>query len=467
MKIKAVPITWVIGEQHRFDCGPFTRGGIEAKKTLESLRVPKSKLVDVTLGGMSGMYHVGMDKLRWVDGPEYGVPFLRSADILRADLSDQPYISRVQVLGNPLFTCPAGTTLITRSGTIGRMAYCREDMAQMGMSQDVLKVVPDQAKIPSGYLYAFLSSKYGVPLIVNGTFGSIIVHIERENIAELPVPRFAATIEQRAHRAIERAAVLRAQYQQMLVGATMRLLAHVGIQEQTSDIWYGSGQEVGFEARVGVSHSFRASNYSPRVRRLLDHLRRLPHRTLGAICTAGHLGTGARFKRIDCDPALGVKLIGQRQGFWMRPEGRWISARRAPPGIFAVDETVMIASSGTLGENELYCRPIFVTGRWLEYAFTQHFLRVVPGDGEISGSYLFAFLRSELAFRCLRSMSTGSKQQEIHQDLISAFPVPILDDQARGQIERAVREAFLKRDEADRLEDEAVALVEHAIEEAA
>jgi hypothetical protein len=150
----------------------------------------------------------------------------------------------------------------------------------------------------------------------------------------------------------------------------------------------------------------------------------------------------------------------------MRPEGRWISAARAPKGIFATDESVLIASSGTLGEQELYCRPILVTGRWLEYAYTEHFLRVVSGDEGVSGAYLFALLRSQLAFRCLRSMSTGSKQQEIHRDLISSFPVPMLETSIRRSIEVKVREAFRMRDEADSLEDEARALVERAIEEA-
>ena len=30
------------------------------------------------------------------------------------------------------------------------------------------------------------------------------------------------------------------------------------------------------------------------------------------------------------DPSMESKLIGQRQGFWLRPEGRWINPAMAP-----------------------------------------------------------------------------------------------------------------------------------------
>ena len=59
-----------------------------------------------------------------------------------------------------------------------------------------------------------------------------------------------------------------------------------------------------------------------------------------------------------------------------------------------------------------------------DYVFSQHFLRIVSGDPDFPGAYLFAFMRSEAAFRILRSMSTGSKQQDIHEVLRQQIPVP-------------------------------------------
>src|SRR5712691_6056668 len=141
--------TWLIEEEHRLDCGPFVKGSIEVRKKLQYLRCTKDHLVEVTKGGLLGMYHVGQDKIIWARDEVFGMPFLGSSDILNADLSYLPFISRKQVANNYLFQCPAGTTLISRSGTIGRMAYMRSDMADAAISQDVLKVLPDERKIVS------------------------------------------------------------------------------------------------------------------------------------------------------------------------------------------------------------------------------------------------------------------------------------------------------------------------------
>ena len=80
------------------------------------------------------------------------------------------------------------------------MAYARPDMDGMVFSEHVLTVVPNPDRILPGYLYAFLSSKFGVPLVVGGTYGAIIQHIEPHHIADLRVPRLSEEIETRVHR---------------------------------------------------------------------------------------------------------------------------------------------------------------------------------------------------------------------------------------------------------------------------
>lgn len=62
-------------------------------------------------------------------------------------------------------------------------------------------------------------------------------------------------------------------------------------------------------------------------------------------------------------------------------------------------------------------------------------------------------------------MSTGSKQQYQHPVLMANMPIPRLDDEKEQEIASMVDRAGYLRDHALELEDEAVALVEHAIEE--
>jgi type I restriction enzyme S subunit len=114
----------------------------------------------------------------------------------------------------------------------------------------------------------------------------------------------------------------------------------------------------------------------------------------------------------------------------------------------------------------VFCQPILATGHWLAFAYTEHLLRIVSSDSEYPGAFLFAFLRSEAVFRCLRSMSIGSKQQDLHPVLLANFPVPTCIPGEREKIAERVRHAFCMRDDADAKEDQALALLESAIEEA-
>ena len=93
-----------------------------------------------------------------------------------------------------------GWTLITRSGTIGRMAYARPEMRGMAGSEHFIRVVPDVNAIRPGYLFAYLSSRFGLPLVVGGTYGAIIQHIEPQHIADLPVPIAPDRIQDAAHQ---------------------------------------------------------------------------------------------------------------------------------------------------------------------------------------------------------------------------------------------------------------------------
>lgn len=73
-------------------------------------------------------------RARYVSDPAHGVPFLGSTDILDADLRFLSLLSRKQVASEPELVVE-GWTLLTCSGTIGRMAYARQEMGGMAGSQ--------------------------------------------------------------------------------------------------------------------------------------------------------------------------------------------------------------------------------------------------------------------------------------------------------------------------------------------
>lgn len=461
MIVKSIPSSWLVAEQHRLDCGPFTSGRIEARNKLATLRT--EPLRQLTRGGLAGMYHVGMDKLRWVSDDGHGTPFLTSSNILLADLSHQPLISTRQVEQNPLFVCPPGTTLITRSGTIGRLAYARPEIAGMAISQDVLKVVPDGSRIPAGYLYAFLSTRYGVPLIVGGTFGSIIVHIEAEDIAELPVPRFGGRLEGAVHELVERAAQAREKANTLLASAQLRLKHILGIDDrpsglavpwtQTSSRWLGDRLDAYY-------YSARCSA----ARKAFDGARNSEPRRLGAI--ADIFIPGIFKRRYADDPRFGVPYITGADVFQLAPTSSQYLQRRVAEeyGLVVRKGMILVQEAGQLGG--LIGRSVLV-GSYLDgFAVSNNMIRITAKDSADSG-YLFALLSSGPGVVLISREAAGSSIPHIDASRVRQIEIPWASKEQRAEIGGPVQLAWNLRDEACAYDTEARSLVERAIEEAA
>ncbi|KIH97636.1 hypothetical protein LP52_18195 [Streptomonospora alba] len=458
-----VKAAWLAEQGLRLDPRPYVSEAFQAGKALE--RMPGTMpLAEVS----ERIFHPGISSRHWTTDQEHGVPFLGSAAIFQADLSHVPMITKDSFTKTRDLALEPGWTLITRSGmSAGRITCSRPDMDGQACSEHVMRVVPDTNRIPAGYLYAFLVSPYGKPIVQSRVYGTSIKHLEARHVADIPIPRFGAELEDKVDGLMQQSLKLRSQVQANLVSATEDLFRSAGMADLINFNWHGHRRDLDFSVRSLRSRSFRALNYSPRSRALLSQLGSVPHVTLGDLCAGGLLSTGKRFKRVEATPKEGVRLIGQRQAFWSRPYGRWINPLQAPSDIRPPDETVLVAAHGTLGEREVYGRSILVTGNWLQHAFGQDFLRVRSKDEGFPGAYLFAFFRSEVAFRILRSMSVGGKQQEYHPELLRSLPVPECTPEDRQRIADTVRQAYRWRDEADMREDEALSLVEEAVRETA
>lgn len=460
---------WLQQQGLRLDPGPYISGAMPVRMIIEKSPTTEP-LKHLTSGHNGGIFNGPKFRRVYMDSSENGTPFLGSTDMLESDFTYLPWIRKIDANSTKLsyLKLEGQTTLISCSGSVGRTSYTRSDMACILSSQDILKVCADADLIPPGYLHAYLASPaYGNILLKSSAYGAIIQHIEPHHIADLPVPRLGSHVEDEIHSLIQKAADLRTEYQRKLVTATEDFFLSAGLPELVDPQWHQQGRDLGHHVNRSELLTLRALNYGTRAQHILAKLGSVPHRTLGEICRDGQLSRGKRFKRVDSDPDHGIRLLGQRQAFWLRPEGRWVTLNSNERADVTVrDETVLVAAQGTLGENEVYGRSLLATGSWLEHAYSEHFLRVVSGDPEFPGAYLFAFLRSHTAFRLMRSFSTGGKQQDLHPVLRARLPVPETTPTSRERISETVREAFRDRDNADIAEDLAFEKLDEAIQEA-
>lgn len=441
---------WLDEGGRRLDCNPYMSGALEARDTLKRLPVTE-KLSAVT----ARIFHAGREARLWVSDADHGVLFMGSSDIRVADFSALPLIAKRQVERNPLFTLGSGWTLITRSGTIGRMAYARPDMAGMACSEHVLRVVPDVGRIPSGYLYAFLSSRYGVPLVVSGTYGAIIQHIEPEHIAELPVPRFGPVFEQEVAQLIDAAAAERVAASKHRRAALELFQAKIG--------WSRDSDSIARAPMASALHGrMDAFHYSPRVE-------------TGRASLAAHFGIrlgdqvervfepnrGSRLKVTD--PAFGVPFLSSSSVFELNPSAEYLVSRSLTPhleGLLVSDCDVLIPRSGQLGG--IIGRAVLPLPMNVGQAGSEHLVRVrchSPQDA----AYLWAVLASEPGYWALVGTAFGSSIPSLDSSLISDLTIPWLSDLDRQEIGALAEKAVVAQNKGNELEATAVALLEEKI----
>ena len=397
--------------------------------------------------------------------PEYGVPFLSSTDILQADLSCLSLISQRVVEENPKLIIHKDWSLITRSGSIGRMAYTRPDMGGMACSEDVLRVAPDPNRILPGYLYAFLSSKFGKSLVVGRTYGAIIPHIEPHHIADLRVPRLGEKVGTGAHKLMQNAAESRTRASELLVESQRLLLAKLKMPHPKPAQSYERPLINGCSAQDfrGRGDAFYYSPVNRDARKAFDRAKCQQLAPLGKVAEVFIPGI---FKRLYADdPTYGYPYITGADVFQLAPTSDKYLLKQIAEGQRLVlrKGMIVIQEAGQLGG--LIGRSVQV-GRYLDgFACTNNMARVIP-NCEHDAGYLFAVLSSEYGVRLIAREAAGSSIPHLEQSRVAAIEIPWPDEDMRAEIRQLALEARDLRDKANEEESAARQLIESTIEEA-
>ncbi len=78
-------------------------------------------------------------------------------------------------------------TLITCSGTIGKVTLVGKQWENWTANQHIIRVVPANNDV-AGYISIFLSSDYGYELIKRFTYGSVVDEIDDNHVRQIQIP---------------------------------------------------------------------------------------------------------------------------------------------------------------------------------------------------------------------------------------------------------------------------------------
>lgn len=117
-----------------------------------------------------------------------GLPMLNSKQLFQVDpVTVKALAKGAHTRDLPEIALTEGMVLVTRSGTIGKVQIVPNYMIGWTVSEDAHRVVAFDGVEPE-FLYAWLASDYGRALIQRHTYGSVILHIDLEQLASVPVP---------------------------------------------------------------------------------------------------------------------------------------------------------------------------------------------------------------------------------------------------------------------------------------
>lgn len=458
--------SWMELNDRRLDGSAYLSGAIEARIILEALPVEKHPLHKVTRGGMEGIFNGPRFPRNYVDSLEYGIPFLGSTDILAADLSRLSLLSKEQVAKRPELLIDEGWTLITCSGTIGRMAYSRPDMKGMAGSQHFMRVVPDKSKIPPGYLYAFLSSKFGVPLIVSGTYGAIIQHIEPKHISSLPVPRIGQHLEIEVHRLVQQAADQRSMALGVLYESAPNLLRILKMRPLAPNYTYSRPLTAGINS-ADMGMRFEGTYHSPLAIEAENLLLQSGHtiERMGHPRVTKTVFKPSIFKRMWVgSPKYGVPFVSGNDIYRIDPTPeRYVSHKSSNFEDYILKEGwVVFQGAGQL--NGIFGWPLLINSLTDGMFCADDIFRIVSYSKADAG-YIYAYLRTEYGQRLLKRQAYGYSIPRVVAQHVSQILIPWPAENIRAEIGRPVYEAWKALANAAQSEREAINIVETKIEQ--
>ena len=448
---------------YRIDPSFHLSEGIKVRRMLDN--VPYGL---TTVGDASDKVFIGNIFSRvFVKDVAHGVPYLAASDTVLSNLNTGRYLSKKQAAELSYLILKKDWILATCSGTLGNVTYTNEEFDGRIATHDLIRIVPNDKNVLRGCLYAFLASKYGYYQLTESKFGGVVKHINADHAKNISVPLFPKEIQQKADSLIKEAARLREEAAKELESVECYFLLKNNIS-LPSDLLAREEKKTSNTRIISFdkikSCTIKAMNYSLRSQKILEYLSQLNHIILDDYLeTPFRMGVRASFKRIGSS-YNGEDIVSQSDIHKQNPKDfKKVRVNKENDNCRARRGTIIMPSAGTLGESEVFTKPLLVRSNF-EGKLLSEVIGIFNCKSEEDAAYLYVFLSSKIGFRLLRNMASGTNLMYPIWSLMKNIPVPMCSKEDKKDISSKVLSAFDKRGLADSKENEAISLVEAEIE---
>jgi len=353
----------------------------------------------------------------------------------------------------------AGAGTLGENELYGRAIIADDRLRASYVGQDTLVLAFD----PPGsdinlYAYAFLASPTGVKALRSCSYGTKILRIRKDLLAELPVPLPADSTIARVASLVRTAVEQRERYATSLKAARAVIEELPEMQEAHAMC---SDRRARCVKWSGDLPTIGAWNYAS-TGGALALLRKKWSGRIAEIILEGGLFNGPRFARVECSEPQGIDFFSQRDLFMIRPAPQRIVRPAIPDRLLFVERDCILAGShGQMSEGSLFGRvELAAFGAW-RAGLTQDILRVQPKPQY--RELLFAFLSTDVGQRLFKSTAVGTSIPSVRLDLVAALPTPSLETKQAEILKSRLIEAVEARNTASASEAEAVRIIEEEV----
>ena len=432
-----------------------------------SLKIERSKDKCVKLEDVATCFNPPVFKRQFCQDTEHAVQYFQSSDVPSLEEKSKVFIYKGQAESLKLLV-HKNDILVTGFGTIGNTRLVSRHQDGVCYANNVCRI--QSTGMSAGFIYAFMSSKYGTAQLNNNASGSVVRYIEAPGIKRTLIPHFPESFQKEVDDLMQEAARLREEATDELNEAEKILKEAAKLRDLTPEDYdyYGlnnSGRKVSCFIRkrkdIGTT-TINAFNHSERIRNTKASIT-CPTVPLKEVLLGGDTFSTGSFPRIEVKEGCGIMLINQKDIFDTIVKGKYISKRNVKTNNLVEYGEVLIAGVGTLGENETFCRAIYANEDLVGQLVSGEFIRMKT-NGKVPSGYLYAWLASDYGFRLLRNLQAGTKLCRPIPRLVLEISVPIVDKQVMEEIDQMVKEAYTKRYRANCNERKAISMVEREIE---
>lgn len=459
----SVLLSEVLNNYNRFEASAYSLEAKNAREEINNSKYPSKKLYGNN-GFSDTVFYPGRFKRTYISNGERSIGFLGSSEMLEINPKPVKYLNKEQEDLKSLFV-KRGDVLLSRSGTIGNIAYVTRTLQNFLVSEHSIRLRNIEY---SGYIYAFLKTPIGQCLIKTNTFGSVVSQIEPKHLENIEIPNPPEILKKEIHNLVVKSYDLRDESNDLIDEAEKLLIQELKLPpiEDFKPKYYNQNNEIrNFEVSLSkLNNRFDASYHVPIVDCIIEHLKAHSKalKKIGDEDISADVILPGRFARTYVEEGQGTLFFGGKQINELEPSvKKYLSLalhnKRIENELKLQENMVLITRSGTIG------RVNIVPHHWENWIINEHVIRVKPKNTDIAG-YLYCWLNSNYGKVLIERYTYGSVVNEIDTNHVCNIDIPIIKShEILRQINNLILQANKKRYEAYILEQKAIKMVNEKV----